>query len=48
MQNKFRFEKRLSGYVRKWFICYSPASSGGKRLNVQKMFYVYKKYQIQK
>lgn len=35
MQNKFRFEKRLSGYVRKWFICYSPASSGGKSLGMQ-------------
>jgi hypothetical protein len=35
IQNKFRFEKRLSGYVRKGFICLSPASSGGKSLCMQ-------------
>lgn len=35
IQNKFRFEKRLSGYVRKGFICFSPASSGGKSLGMQ-------------
>jgi hypothetical protein len=35
IENKFRFEKRLSGYVRKGFICFSPASSGGKSLGMQ-------------
>jgi len=35
LQNKFRFEKRLSEYVRKGFMCFSPASSVGKSLGMQ-------------